>query len=427
MNPPNKTRTEVTRGDSLVTIVVPPAFSPRIRRIAVPVLIALSQVPAVIIYIMFSNAPVRFRWLGVGVFSAVSLASALGMVARLLRSWIFHRDAETLTVIRKGILGSRTQACPWSQLKSMTTPRTGSTSSESGGSVPLYELRIEFEGMKPLRLFRGATDEQELRWIAWNLRTLARVDPPKLRASAPERPAPRPKPADSGATLTPSGEGIRIDLPPRGILTRQPGGLLIGALVLPVFSLAAGAALFVFRRHFPEFSQTALGVLGFFVLIGSMVTFREINRRRRSGVVEASRSRLRISSTALTGTRTVEWPMDQVRRVRGGFSGSTINGIPQMELQILLTDGREHREFIGRDRAELDWVAGEAGRYLPNRAPSPELSLHPASGVCQVCGVEMSERVVLCAKCRTPHHEECWHYTGQCSTFGCREIRFTKT
>jgi hypothetical protein len=39
----------------------------------------------------------------------------------------------------------------------------------------------------------------------------------------------------------------------------------------------------------------------------------------------------------------------------------------------------------------------------------------------------MESRVVYCGKCRTPHHEECWSYVGQCSTYGCREIRFTRT
>ena len=41
-------------------------------------------------------------------------------------------------------------------------------------------------------------------------------------------------------------------------------------------------------------------------------------------------------------------------------------------------------------------------------------------GVCQVCGTEMTE-AVLCARCRTPHHKECWEYMGRCSTFACGE------
>lgn len=34
---------------------------------------------------------------------------------------------------------------------------------------------------------------------------------------------------------------------------------------------------------------------------------------------------------------------------------------------------------------------------------------------------------VLCAKCRPPHHEECWLFNGACSTYACKEIRFTRS
>ena len=51
---------------------------------------------------------------------------------------------------------------------------------------------------------------------------------------------------------------------------------------------------------------------------------------------------------------------------------------------------------------------------------SPERS----GGQCQVCGTEMRDRIVLCARCRTPHHEECWLYMGECSTFACKERRY---
>ena len=38
---------------------------------------------------------------------------------------------------------------------------------------------------------------------------------------------------------------------------------------------------------------------------------------------------------------------------------------------------------------------------------------------CGVCGEEAASRRVLCGKCATPHHEECWSYSGGCSVFGC--------
>lgn len=42
---------------------------------------------------------------------------------------------------------------------------------------------------------------------------------------------------------------------------------------------------------------------------------------------------------------------------------------------------------------------------------------------CGVCGEEAAARRVLCAKCATPHHSECWEYQGGCSIFGCGSTR----
>lgn len=55
----------------------------------------------------------------------------------------------------------------------------------------------------------------------------------------------------------------------------------------------------------------------------------------------------------------------------------------------------------------VQWIAQSAG----------------PGGQCQVCGTEMKDGVVFCAKCRTPHHQECWAYMGSCSTYGCRETQ----
>jgi len=46
-----------------------------------------------------------------------------------------------------------------------------------------------------------------------------------------------------------------------------------------------------------------------------------------------------------------------------------------------------------------------------------------SGGECPVCGTAMSERLVRCEVCQTPHHSECWTYMGRCSTYGCRGKR----
>jgi hypothetical protein len=38
---------------------------------------------------------------------------------------------------------------------------------------------------------------------------------------------------------------------------------------------------------------------------------------------------------------------------------------------------------------------------------------------CGVCGEKTVQGIVLCARCKTPHHKECWEYMGGCSIYAC--------
>jgi len=41
------------------------------------------------------------------------------------------------------------------------------------------------------------------------------------------------------------------------------------------------------------------------------------------------------------------------------------------------------------------------------------------SGRCLICISALENDVVLCVRCRTPHHQSCWEYSGECATFAC--------
>ncbi len=43
---------------------------------------------------------------------------------------------------------------------------------------------------------------------------------------------------------------------------------------------------------------------------------------------------------------------------------------------------------------------------------------------CQMCGDTILEDMVVCTRCKTPHHGDCWHYVGRCSTYGCAETTY---
>jgi hypothetical protein len=48
-----------------------------------------------------------------------------------------------------------------------------------------------------------------------------------------------------------------------------------------------------------------------------------------------------------------------------------------------------------------------------------ELVRVQAGSVCPVCGHPVAESALPCARCRTPHHADCWKYFGGCAIFAC--------
>lgn len=53
---------------------------------------------------------------------------------------------------------------------------------------------------------------------------------------------------------------------------------------------------------------------------------------------------------------------------------------------------------------------------------SDDLSL-PSDSSCPVCACAMDdgESLHICDDCETPHHSDCWDYSGGCAIFGCRK------
>ena len=43
-----------------------------------------------------------------------------------------------------------------------------------------------------------------------------------------------------------------------------------------------------------------------------------------------------------------------------------------------------------------------------------------SQGLCRVCGSGLSQPLVECPTCSTPHHADCWEYNRGCSIYGCR-------
>ena len=71
------------------------------------------------------------------------------------------------------------------------------------------------------------------------------------------------------------------------------------------------------------------------------------------------------------------------------------------------------------DRAVL---TAEKGIEFVKDVTPPEIT----EAVCQICGETIGSDAVFCRRCRTPHHRDCWHYYGACSTYGCQETKYLR-
>ena len=225
----------------------------------------------------------------------------------------------------------------------------------------------------------------------------------------------------------PDGFEIALLPPPR---LRTSGRELLGSILAGLLLVLIGGLVVLAIRVLAKGDEGcilgfsicfSLGALGTSLLmVGS-----QFDWKRESAVLETRDGLLTLVQSS--GQAPKQLPLADIASARAGPLPSEP---VKWGLQILLKSRNALTTLEGRRRAELDWIAGLLRAALaPPRRPAPVAEspvVFLAGGECQVCGSAMEERVVLCAKCRTPHHEECWTYNGSCSTYGCREIRYTR-
>ena len=56
--------------------------------------------------------------------------------------------------------------------------------------------------------------------------------------------------------------------------------------------------------------------------------------------------------------------------------------------------------------------------YLDD-APRPLPKLALAGARCLICRHELADDIIYCGRCHTPHHRECFAYSGGCSVYAC--------
>lgn len=348
--------------------------------------------------------------------AALALPGVIGVIVALARSchsWSLERDSQWMTFRTAGILGRRTRRWPASDVSSLFVEELRDQEGVGG----LWELSIGFRNGRREILARDS-DEEDLRWTVAMLtepRGERKTSSPLLLAAEPERR--KVDPAIVPATLrcrTYEG-GVDIVFQPllraRGLWWKLPLAAILGIVGV------AGASFFLYRATHGAFPLAIprLVIAGIVGLAGWKIW--TLSKR---AVVQVAEGMVFILERP--GKKRAQFGKVDVEHVQ------TFTSAGRTELQFLLKGQPKVRLFEGRPAEELEWAARFLRVAIKGRS-EPEttaMKVDASAGECQVCLEKMDRRVVYCAKCRTPHHEECWSYMGMCSTYGCREIRFER-
>jgi hypothetical protein len=284
--------------------------------------------------------------------------------------------------------------------------------------APRFILRIGFRNGRSEDVLIDPNGE-EVRWVAAVLK-----DP----RGTPRRPA---------TTLVAAEPGVRkVDpdvVPSTMTLRRFPTGVeitflpllhfrsrwwkLLGAAIAGIVMILGASSILIalLGESYPRWVTRVAALAWFFTVLNQFMNWR------RTTVIQILDGLVTIVQNQGRGNH--QFPVDAVEFVQ------TFRNAGETELQFLLRGKPKLRLVEDRPADELEWAARFVRVALKGRPDeqTSAMKMETAEGECQVCGEKMESRVVFCAKCRTPHHEECWSYVGTCSTFGCREIRFTRT
>ena len=160
------------------------------------------------------------------------------------------------------------------------------------------------------------------------------------------------QPADSRVTFDEIDGGISLNVPPAGVIKGSKGlifmavfWLVITGGITTAMALSQDAPWFVFL------------FMSLFWAAGIGMLVAAIHMGRRRAVLDVIGDTLLVTESGLFGTKQHEWPADQIRDVRMGFSGMKVNNKPVMQLRIQPVAGEKLGIFTGRKKDELRWLA----------------------------------------------------------------------
>jgi hypothetical protein len=172
------------------------------------------------------------------------------------------------------------------------------------------------------------------------------------------------KPSDSKVVLQRQPASIVLDVPPAG-LRKGSMGLFFFATAWCVFMVLFTLAVCFGKRVAPGNDFLGLMLfLGGFWSVGLGMMAAAINLGKRRATLTAGRSGLTVVQSGPFGVKRREFRREEIATVRVAAGNVEINHSRVPELQIHPVTGKKVGLLIGRDPAELRWMAAELKKAL---------------------------------------------------------------
>ena len=156
--------------------------------------------------------------------------------------------------------------------------------------------------------------------------------------------------------------GFTLIVPPAGIV-KGSHGMFWGALIFELATILFTVG-FMYKSDSSKLQAGFLLFISFFHLVGLGMMFSSWVMGRRKSILAIADRQLAFVRMSPLGSQTKEFAADEIRAVRVGPSGLSINDIPVQELKLIDQKGQSFGLLAQCSDEELDWIAGRIRQAL---------------------------------------------------------------
>lgn len=163
-----------------------------------------------------------------------------------------------------------------------------------------------------------------------------------------------PQPTDSIVIYEPHEDGMTITVPPMGVHKGSKGMFGLAVLWNGFMAVVTAGWLFAGKKNDPVIAYI---VIPLFWVVGIAFLLGAVNAGRRRAILDVVSDTLLITRKTLFKTTQQEVHRDNIQSIRRDASGTKINDVPVLNLQVRLHKGKKISMLSQLTNDELSWIA----------------------------------------------------------------------